>query len=328
MNPTRTHSPFILQTAPISAEILRADTCDTRRGLARHAVSVSIPNSSFLIPHWTRHPDHLGSSSWITTTNGTVKQHLHYLPWGENFVEQRSTNWHAMYTFSAKEKDAETGYSYFGARYYSSDLSVWLSVDPMADKYPSLSPYVYCANNPIKLKDPDGRKIVFAKGTSKEFKKQFAAAIKNLNEHHLGGIASALEKSKITYTIAETTDRNNSFNSISWNPTMGLEVDEGAILSPTTALNHEFAHALTYDAAVKKGKLNEWYADCAEGSDPDYGSKNEKWVITRTEQKTAKALGEISEGQVTRKKHNGTPVTTENSTSNKKIVNQNDEKIQ
>ncbi|MBQ6072254.1 MAG: RHS repeat-associated core domain-containing protein [Bacteroidales bacterium] len=58
------------------------------------------------------------------------------------------------FTFSAKEKDSETGLSYFGARYYSSDLSIWLSVDPMASKYPSLSPYVYCADNPIKLVDP------------------------------------------------------------------------------------------------------------------------------------------------------------------------------
>lgn len=65
----------------------------------------------------------------------------------------------ASFTFSAKEKDTETGYSYFGARYYSSDLSIWLSVDPMSDKYPSLSPYTYCANNPIKLTDPDGRWI-------------------------------------------------------------------------------------------------------------------------------------------------------------------------
>ena len=60
------------------------------------------------------------------------------------------------YTFSAKEKDAETKYSYFGARYYSSELSIWLSVDPKLDKYPSLSPYVYCANNPIILVDPNG----------------------------------------------------------------------------------------------------------------------------------------------------------------------------
>ncbi len=61
-----------------------------------------------------------------------------------------------IHTFSAKEKDSETGLSYFGSRYYSSDLSIWLSVDPMSDKYPSLSPYVYCANNPIKLVDPNG----------------------------------------------------------------------------------------------------------------------------------------------------------------------------
>ena len=64
------------------------------------------------------------------------------------------------YTFSAKEKDSETSLSYFGSRYYSSDLSVWLSVDPMSDKYPSLSPYVYCADNPVKLVDPNGEEWV------------------------------------------------------------------------------------------------------------------------------------------------------------------------
>jgi RHS repeat-associated protein len=55
---------------------------------------------------------------------------------------------------------AETGFSYFGARYYDSDLMTgWLSVDPMADKYPNLSTYNYCAWNPVRLVDPDGRKI-------------------------------------------------------------------------------------------------------------------------------------------------------------------------
>lgn len=63
------------------------------------------------------------------------------------------------FTFSAKEKDQETGFSCFGSRYYSSDLSIWLSVDPMSDKYPSLSPYTYCANNPIKLVDPNGEEV-------------------------------------------------------------------------------------------------------------------------------------------------------------------------
>ena len=63
------------------------------------------------------------------------------------------------YTFSAKERDPETGLSYFGSRYYSSDLGIWLSVDPQAAKYPSLSPYVYCANNPVKLVDPNGEEL-------------------------------------------------------------------------------------------------------------------------------------------------------------------------
>lgn len=61
------------------------------------------------------------------------------------------------FTFTGKEKDFESGYHYFGARYYDSEaLTGWLSVDPMSDKYPSMSPYNYCAWNPVKLVDPNG----------------------------------------------------------------------------------------------------------------------------------------------------------------------------
>jgi len=81
---------------------------------------------------------------------------------------QRNSSWSAPYTFSGKEKDAETGYGYFGARYYDSGLSIWLSVDPMSDKYPSMSPYNYCANNPVILVDPDGRELEPIVGTNGE----------------------------------------------------------------------------------------------------------------------------------------------------------------
>ena len=65
--------------------------------------------------------------------------------------------------FIRKEINSETGFSYVGARYYDSDLMTgWLSVDPMADKYPGLSPYAYCAWNPIRLVDPDGEEIIAA----------------------------------------------------------------------------------------------------------------------------------------------------------------------
>ncbi len=77
----------------------------------------------------------------------------------------KSVNLH--YPFNAKEKDYESGYHYYGARYYDSEvLTGWLSVDPMADKYPSISPYAYCAWNPVKLVDPDGRDWYIPKGAT------------------------------------------------------------------------------------------------------------------------------------------------------------------
>ena len=39
-------------------------------------------------------------------------------------------------------------------------MTSWLSVDPMADKYPNISPYNYCMWNPIKLVDPDGNAVI------------------------------------------------------------------------------------------------------------------------------------------------------------------------
>ena len=63
-------------------------------------------------------------------------------------------------TSTGKELDEETGYGYFGARYMDHELmTMWLSVDPMSDKYPSISPYAYCAWNPVKLVDPNGKDI-------------------------------------------------------------------------------------------------------------------------------------------------------------------------
>ena len=91
------------------------------------------------------------------------------------------------FTFSAKEKDAETGFSYFGSRYYSSDLSIWLSVDPMSDKYPSLSPYVYCADNPIKLVDPNGEEVIIDGNASSWAMTKLSSTYKNLNLSIIAG---------------------------------------------------------------------------------------------------------------------------------------------
>ncbi len=112
------------------------------------------------------HSDHLGSSSLITNADGNVTQHIEYVPFGEVFVEERNNSWSTPYKFNAKELDEETGLYYYGARYYNPRSSVWLSVDPLAEKYPNISPYVYCLDNPVKYVDPDGRWVasVFLQG--------------------------------------------------------------------------------------------------------------------------------------------------------------------
>ncbi|MDR1847688.1 MAG: RHS repeat-associated core domain-containing protein [Bacteroidales bacterium] len=105
--------------------------------------------------------DHLGSSSYITDDNGNITQTMSYIPFGEYQVDLLHNNpaYTTPYKFNGKEKDEETGFNYFGARYYYDYLSIWLSVDPLMHKYPHLSPYVYCANNPVNAIDPNGMEI-------------------------------------------------------------------------------------------------------------------------------------------------------------------------
>jgi RHS repeat-associated protein len=105
------------------------------------------------------HGDHLGSASWITDESAVPIQYLHYAPYGELIANQRASGYNERYKFTGKERDAETGYDYFGARSYASQLGHWLSVDPLSYRYPHISPYAYAAWNPIKYIDPDGRDI-------------------------------------------------------------------------------------------------------------------------------------------------------------------------
>jgi RHS repeat-associated protein len=95
-------------------------------------------------------------SYFITDLNGDPIQHLQYLPFGEDFVNQNNNQYDTRFKFTGKEKDEETNYTYFGARYYDSDVSVWLSVDPMSDAFPSISSYAYCYNNPLNYNDAWG----------------------------------------------------------------------------------------------------------------------------------------------------------------------------
>ncbi|MDR1876288.1 MAG: N-acetylmuramoyl-L-alanine amidase [Flavobacteriaceae bacterium] len=119
------------------------------------------------------HPDHLGSTSYVTTRLGKVSQHVEYIPFGEVFLEEKNDKWNSPYKFNSKEMDEETGLYYYGARYYDSKVSVWLSVDkPLIDgtylsgkhnggvyNSSNLNGYAYCYQNPVRLIDPDGNQV-------------------------------------------------------------------------------------------------------------------------------------------------------------------------
>ena len=117
------------------------------------------PNDEYEKMQFYYHPDHLGSSSYITNLDGEVAQHIEYVPYGEVFIEERNNTWNTPYLFNAKEFDEETGMYYYGARYYEPKLSLWMSTDPLQEKYENISPYIYCANSPIRYTDPKGMEV-------------------------------------------------------------------------------------------------------------------------------------------------------------------------
>ena len=117
------------------------------------------PNDDYEKMQFYYHPDHLGSSSYITNLDGEVSQHIEYVPFGEVFIEERNNTWNTPYLFNAKEFDEETGMYYYGARYYEPRISLWMSTDPLQEKYENISPYIYCANSPIRYTDPKGMEV-------------------------------------------------------------------------------------------------------------------------------------------------------------------------
>ena len=120
------------------------------------------PNDDYERMQFYYHPDHLGSSSYITNLDGEVAQHIEYVPFGEVFIEERNNTWNTPYLFNAKEFDEETGMYYYGARYYEPRLSLWMSVDPQWERFPHMSSYSYSFNNPIKFIDNEGHEPITA----------------------------------------------------------------------------------------------------------------------------------------------------------------------
>ncbi|MDN3672417.1 RHS repeat-associated core domain-containing protein [Flavobacterium branchiarum] len=89
-----------------------------------------------------------------------MSQHVEYLPFGNVLFEEHSSSFSNPYLFNGKELDRETDMSYYGARFLDMKTSLWLSVDPLAEKMPNHGAYVFSFNNPIGFIDPDGKEPI------------------------------------------------------------------------------------------------------------------------------------------------------------------------
>ena len=164
-------------------------------------------------------------------------------------------------------------------RHYHPTLSIWLSVDPMSDKYPGVSPYAYCANNPVRLVDPDGREIwvgdyYYCDGNfydkegnihiaNSPFEEKVLQALNTLYGTQQGFelMNPLMGTDEVNVHIKENhksywgdvfasggTEKANE-GTIFWNPNGAeLHTTDGWRTNPITDLGHEFSHA--YDELV------------------------------------------------------------------------------
>ncbi|WP_224994967.1 RHS repeat domain-containing protein [Cesiribacter sp. SM1] len=259
--------------------------------------------------------------------HGLIVQEDSYYPFGLTFNEYKMEGTLAnKFKYNGKEEQEEWGVIDYGARMYQADLGRWFNVDPLADSSWSFTPYHYVANNPILLVDPDGRDFYIwyendkgktvhfrfngsnaADAPDNKFVQQFITAY-NYNVENGGGekMQAIAGNSDIKIGVAETEfSSQHHLGNIYWNPNAGAEYENGTVVSPATVLEHESDHA-----NQRATNYKQWDNDSR-------SNKEELRVINGSEQKTAKANGEIPKNGVTRTRHEGKAVITYGPTSNK-----------
>jgi len=103
--------------------------------------------------------DHLGSVRVVLNSDNQIVSAIDYDCWGYPLENRSYQSDGINYKFTGKQRDTETGYDYFGARYYDARIGRWGGVEPLLEKYISYSPYQYGLLNPMKLVDVNGKDV-------------------------------------------------------------------------------------------------------------------------------------------------------------------------
>jgi hypothetical protein len=148
--------------------------------------------------------------------------------------------------------------------------------------------------------DPDGRVLKYAPGYTQAFKQDVVNTIRYMNRKGTSENIKRIMSSKETVFIKYTSGMSGfdaNTNTLYWNPELGIKTTNGFKLSPATVLGHEADHGQQW--------LNnpEQYILDVKQPAGSYYKKEEKRVITGSEQDTAKKHGEIKESETTRYDH-------------------------
>lgn len=164
--------------------------------------------------------------------------------------------------------------------------------------------YRYVANNPAKYIDPTGLRLTWPSGTSEQHSQDIQTALNYLRQDSgMAKIIQNLEDSSTVYTIVPSTlERNlheSNYNQILWNPNLANCLIGGGTQSPALILGHELSHA--------EGGL--WADILRQFQDSEFGTKEERRVITGPETRAALTLGEgiRSSHQISRQYYVPTP---------------------
>ena len=136
---------------------------------------------------------------------------------------------HHPYGFNGKEENEELGldWSDFGARNYDASLGRWMNIDPLAEKYTSISPYTYTLNNPVIYTDPDGMRVEWGDNLSSEEKQLLGSLITKLRRSSktFDKVFGNLHSSKNVYKVGGKGASGDEL-SASFEPEFGSPTEE------------------------------------------------------------------------------------------------------